>query len=127
MRLPGGVFSPYTPIKTNLLFFEKGTPTKEIWYYEHRMPEGYKAYNKTRPIQVQEFEPIRAWWNNRKESDICWKVGMDAIVERGYDLDIKNPTKAEEVHEYSSAELMELLSVSLQQSNALFEKLKMSI
>ena len=127
IRLPNSVFQPYATVATNLLFFKKGEPTKEIWYYEHRMPDGYKAYNKTRPIQVQEFEPIKAWWNNRKESDICWKVGIGTIVERGYDLDIKNPTKAEEAHEYSSAELMELLSVSLQRSNKLLENLKMSI
>jgi type I restriction enzyme M protein len=127
IRLPNSVFQPYATVATNLLFFKKDEPTKEIWYYEHRMPDGYKAYNKTRPIQVQEFEPIKAWWNNRKESDICWKVGIDTIVERGYDLDIKNPTKAEEAHEYSSAELMKMLSVSLQHSNKLLEKLKMSI
>lgn len=123
IRLPNSVFQPYATVATNLLFFKKGEPTKEIWYYEHRMPEGYKAYNKTRPIQVQEFEPIKAWWNNRKESDICWKVSIDTIVERGYDLDIKNPTKAEEAHEYSSAELMAQLHHSFEKSNMLLNKL----
>jgi type I restriction enzyme M protein len=53
VRLPNGVFNPYTSIKTNLLFFEKGTPTKEIWYYEHPYPKGYKSYNKSKPITVQ--------------------------------------------------------------------------
>ena len=123
IRLPNSVFQPYATVATNLLFFKKGEPTKEIWYYEHRMPEGYKAYNKTRPIQVQEFEPIRAWWNNRKESDICWKVSIDTIVERGYDLDIKNPTKAEEAHEYTSAELMAQLQQSFEKSNMLLNRL----
>ncbi|MBE2289858.1 MAG: N-6 DNA methylase [Chitinophagaceae bacterium] len=127
IRLPNSVFQPYATVATNLLFFKKGEPTKEIWYYEHRMPEGYKAYSKTKPIQVQEFEPIKAWWKNRKESEICWKVGIDTIVDRGYDLDIKNPTKQEEAHEYSSAELLTMLSVSLQHSNKLLEKLKMAI
>lgn len=123
IRLPNSVFQPYATVATNLLFFKKGEPTKEIWYYEHRMPEGYKAYNKTRPIQVQEFEPIKAWWNNRKESDICWKVSIDTIVERGYDLDIKNPTKAEEAHECTSAELMAQLQQSFEKSNMLLNRL----
>lgn len=91
IRLPGSVFAPYTSIATNLLFFDKGEPTKEIWYYEHRLPEGVKAYNKTKPIRSEEFDPIKAWWHDRKESDICWKVGIEEIEKRGYNLDIKNP------------------------------------
>ena len=127
IRLPNSVFQPYATVATNLLFFEKGTPTKEVWYYEHKMPEGYKAYNKTRPIQVKEFDPIKTWWNNRKESEITWKVNIDTIVERGYDLDIKNPTKKEEKHEYNSAELMELLHISFEKSNSLLEQLKEAV
>ncbi len=124
IRLPNSVFQPYATVATNLLFFDKGTPTKEVWYYEHKMPDGYKSYSKTKPIQVKEFDPIKAWWRNRIESDICWKVNIDAIRERGFDLDIKNPVKAEEVHEYSSAELIEMLHVSFEKSNGLLEKLK---
>ncbi len=123
IRLPNSVFQPYATVATNLLFFKKGEPTKEIWYYEHRLQEGQKAYNKTRPIQVQEFEPIKAWWNNREESDICWKVNIKTIVERGYDLDIKNPTKVEEAQEYSSAELMVQLQQSFEKSNRLLNRL----
>ncbi|MBN2765553.1 MAG: N-6 DNA methylase [Paludibacteraceae bacterium] len=124
IRLPNSVFQPYATVATNLLFFTKGAPTKEIWYYEHRMPEGVKAYNKTKPIQAKEFEPIKQWWNNRQESDICWKVSIDIIKERGYDLDIKNPTKQEETHEYTSVDLMEMLSKSFQKSNDLLNHLK---
>ncbi|TFF39196.1 class I SAM-dependent DNA methyltransferase [Mucilaginibacter psychrotolerans] len=127
IRLPNSVFLPYATVATNLLFFDKGAPTKHVWYYEHKMPEGYKAYNKTRPIQVQEFEPIKAWWSNRAESDIAWKVNIDTIIERGYDLDIKNPTKKEEEHEYNSAELMELLRASFEKSNLLLEQLKEAV
>jgi len=127
IRLPNSVFQPYATVATNLLFFDKGSPTKEVWYYEHKMPEGYKAYNKTRPIQVKEFDPIKTWWNNRKESEITWKVNIDTIVERGYDLDIKNPTKKEEKHEYNSAELMELLHISFEKSNSLLEQLKEAV
>lgn len=127
VRLPNSVFQPYATVATNLLFFDKGTPTKEVWYYEHKMPEGYKAYNKTRPIQVKEFDPIKAWWNNREESDIAWQVNIDTIVERGYDLDIKNPTKKEENQEYNSVELMDLLHASFNKSNLLLEQLKQAV
>jgi len=67
VRLPNGVFSPYTGIKTNLLFFTKGKPTETIWYYEHRYPEGQKSYSKTRPLRIEEFDALKEWWGN--ESD----------------------------------------------------------
>ena len=127
IRLPNSVFQPYATVATNLLFFTKGEATKEIWYYEHKMPEGYKAYNKTRPIQAKEFDPIKAWWNKRKESDIAWKVPIQTIIDRGYDLDIKNPTKPEEEHEYNSLELMEMLHTSFEKSNTLLNQLKQAV
>lgn len=127
IRLPNSVFQPYATVATNLLFFTKGEPTKEIWYYEHRLPEGQKAYNKTRPIQIKEFDPIKLWWNKREESDICWKIGIDEIIKRNYDLDIKNPTKQEEAIEYSSTELMQMLETSFATSNDLLNKLKEAV
>src|SRR5438046_1594031 len=83
VRLPNGVFAPYTGIKTNLLFFTKGEPTKEIWYYEHPYPPGVKSYNKTKPIQLAEFEPERKWWARRKMTEQAWCVSVDEIVARG--------------------------------------------
>jgi type I restriction enzyme M protein len=127
IRLPNSVFKPYAGVSTNLFFFTKGSPTKEVWYYEHRLPEGQKAYNKTKPIQAKEFNPIKKWWNDRKESDIAWKVDIQTIIDRNYDLDIKNPTKQEEVHEYNSAELMQLLHTSFEKSNALLNQLKKAV
>ena len=127
IRLPNSVFQPYASVATNLLFFTKGTPTKEIWYYDHLLPEGYKAYNKTRPIQAKEFDPIKTWWNNRHESDIAWKVPIQTIIDRNYDLDIKNPTKQEEAHEYNSTELIDMLHSSFDKSNALLSQLKNKI
>jgi type I restriction enzyme M protein len=127
IRLPNSVFQPYATVATNLLFFTKGTPTKEVWYYEHRLPEGQKAYNKTKPIQAKEFNPIKDWWNDRKESDIAWKVPIKTIIDRNYDLDIKNPTKQEEAHEYDSIELMELLHTSFDKSNSLLNQLKEAV
>ncbi|WP_016950872.1 class I SAM-dependent DNA methyltransferase [Anabaena sp. PCC 7108] len=91
VRLPNGVFSPYTGIKTNLLFFTKGEPTQEIWYYEHPYPPGYKSYSKTKPIRIEEFAPEKAWWDDRIESEFAWKVPIQVIKDNGYNLDIKNP------------------------------------
>jgi type I restriction enzyme M protein len=96
IRLPQSVFAPYATVNTNLLFFEKGKKTKEVWYYEHTLPEGQKAYSKTKPIRIEEFAPIRGWWNNRAESEVSWKVSISTIKERGFDLDIKNPNKVVE-------------------------------
>lgn len=127
IRLPNSVFQPYATVATNLLFFTKGEPTKEIWYYEHRMPEGVKAYNKTKPIQAKEFDPIKQWWNNRQESDICWKVSIDTIKERGFDLDIKNPNKKEETHEFNSKELIGMLHASFEKSNSLLDQIKEAV
>lgn len=91
VRLPKGVFAPYTSINTNLLFFTKGEPTKEIWYYEHPYPEGYKSYSKTKPMRIEEFEPEKAWWDNREESENAWRVSVEDIAASGFNLDIKNP------------------------------------
>lgn len=91
VRLPNGVFNPYTGIKTNLLFFEKGTPTKEVWYFEHPYPKGVKSYNKTKPIHIKEFDLEKQWWNNREENKYAWKVSVEDIIARNYNLDIKNP------------------------------------
>lgn len=98
VRLPNGVFNPYTGIKTNLLFFTKGEPTKEIWYYEHPYPPGYKSYSKTKPIRIEEFAPEKAWWDNREENEFAWKVSVEEIKANGYNLDIKNPYQEQENH-----------------------------
>lgn len=74
VRLPQGVFSPYTDIPANLLFFERGGPTDTIWYYELPLPEGRKKYSKTAPLQFEEFAPAQAWWNDRKEGPQAWPV-----------------------------------------------------
>ncbi|MEK7725061.1 MAG: N-6 DNA methylase [Acidobacteriota bacterium] len=124
IRLPNSVFQPYATVATNLLFFEKGKQTREVWYYEHRLPEGQKSYSKTKTIRLEEFQPIRDWWNNRTESEVCWKVHIETIKQRGYDLDIKNPNKVEETHEFTSQELIGLLEKSFAKSSNLLNQLK---
>lgn len=107
VRLPNSVFAPYTSIKTNILFFEKGTPTKDVWYYEVPLPEGVKAFNKTKPMKLTDFDACADWWGetpstkegidaktkrkNRQENEFAWKVSIDDIIARNYNLDIKNP------------------------------------
>lgn len=90
VRLPQSTFFPAL-VYTNLLFFEKGEQTKEIWYYEHSLPEGQKSYSKTKPIQFSEFNPLIEWWYNRTENEVAWKVSIDEV--NNWDLDIKNPNK----------------------------------
>jgi len=103
VRLPNSVFKPYASVATNMLFFEKGERTKEVWYHEHPYPEGMISYSKTKPIRIEEFDLEKAWWNNRKESDLSWKVSIEDIEKDGWDLDIKNPNKrTEEIIESSS-------------------------
>ena len=122
IRLPNSVFEPYASVATNLLFFEKGKPTKEIWYYEHKLPEGQKSYSKTKPIRLEEFDPIKDWWNNREENGNAWKVPAEDIKDNGYDLDIKNPSKPEEEQFYSSNELVQKLKDSFNQCQELLKK-----
>ena len=91
VRLPNGVFAPYTGIPTNLLFFDRSGPTKTVWYYEQPLPEGRKNYTKTQPIQFEEFADCIGWWHKRKENDRAWKVPGADILKNGCNLDIKNP------------------------------------
>lgn len=98
IRLPKGVFAPYTTIKTNLLFFTKGATvddgtehfhTDAIWFYEHPYPKGYKSYSKTKPIRLEEFKPEQEWWGDeandfadRVENEFAWKMDFKAELEQ---------------------------------------------
>lgn len=104
VRLPNGVFAPYTGIKTNILFFTKGQPTQEVWFYEHPYPDGVKNYSKTKPMKYEEFAAEQAWWGDeadgfaaRVENEQAWKVSIDDIIARNFNLDIKNPHVGEQI------------------------------
>jgi type I restriction enzyme M protein len=97
VRLPNGVFAPYTSIPTNLLFFDRTGPTKEVWYYEQPLPEGRKQYTKTAPIQFEEFADCLRWWAKRKENDKAWKVPVEKILGNNCNLDIKNPNAKQDL------------------------------
>lgn len=128
VRLPNSVFKPYASIGTNLLFFEKGEATKHIWFYEHRVVEGQKAYSMTKPIRFEYFKDCIDWWGGAKregrvETEHAWKVGIDAVKEGDFNLDIKNPNIVE-----TPLEDPELLLAKLQEAEtettALQDKLK---
>jgi type I restriction enzyme M protein len=97
VRLPNGVFAPYTSIPTNLLFFDRSGPTKVVWYYEQPLPEGKKNYTKTAPLQFEEFAACLAWWKKRKENDRAWKVPAADLLANNCNLDRKNPHAKEDI------------------------------
>jgi type I restriction enzyme M protein len=105
--LPNGVFAPYTSIPTNLVFFDRNGPTKEVWYYEHSLPEGRKNYTKTQPIQFEEFAALIEWWNKREVNDHAWVVDAKAITANGFNLDIKNPSAQEDFEHLPPEVLLE--------------------
>jgi type I restriction enzyme M protein len=127
VRMPNGVFSPYTGIRTNLLFFEKGKPTKDVWYFEHPLPEGVKTYNKTKPIRHEEFELEKEWWNNREDKKFkqyAWKVSKEEIIKKGSNLDINNPTKPEAEKELSKEEIIAKIEANLKRSQEILKEIK---
>src|SRR5690606_8308988 len=96
VRLHKSSFAPYTSIATNILFFEKGGSTKDVWFFEHPYPEGYKSYSRSKPLTIEEFDREKAWWGGplrkgRKITEHAWKVSVKDIAARNYNLDSKNP------------------------------------
>ncbi len=128
VRLPNSVFKPYANIGTNLLFFEKGQPTQDIWFYEHRVPEGQKAYSMTKPIRFDHFKGCIDWWGGTKrkdrvETEQAWKVTAEEVKARGYNLDIKNPHTVADDHG-DPEELLESLAAAEAETARLRDQLK---
>jgi len=126
VRLPKSVFAPYTSIATNVLFLTKGEPTKEIWYYEHPLPENVKAYSKTKPMQIKEFDAEKKWWPKRKESEYAWKVSAREIAGNKYNLDIKNPNAPTIAH-HDPDELLAQYGEAVKAVKVLQDQLKASL
>lgn len=124
IRLPQGVFNPYAGVNTNLLFFEKGSPTKEVWFYELPLPEGLRQYTKGRPIQHEEFNPVRKWWNDRQSNNNAWKVSIAEIQERNYNLDFKNPKRQDAINHKEPKEILREIEMLCQQTQEQLEKIK---
>lgn len=121
LRLPNSVFKPYATVGTNLLFFKKGESTQNIWFYEHKLPEGLKSYSKTNPIRNEEFNPIRKWWKNKVENEVAWKVSVEEIINNNYNLDIKNPNNSDEKILESPQLLMKKIRNNYKEINTLLD------
>lgn len=123
VRLPKGVFAPYTSIATNVLFFEKGEMTKDVWFFEHPYPDGYKSYSRSKPLEIKEFDLEKAWWGGpsrkgRKTTENAWKVSAADIAARNYNLDYKNPHTVEVNHREPAELMAEYQEISRQLAEA---------
>jgi type I restriction enzyme M protein len=127
VRLPNGVFAPYTSIQTNLLFFDRSGPTQDVWYYEHALPEGRKNYTKTQPIQFQEFAACQAWWGNREETDRAWKVPGAELLATGCNLDRKNPSAKEDFARLPPEQLADDILKKEQRIAAIVAEIKIAL
>jgi type I restriction enzyme M protein len=123
IRLPAGVFNPYAGVNTNLLFFTKGKPTKEIWYYQMQLPAGLRSYTKNRPITDKEFDIVKSWWNDRKENDNAWKVLIEDIKAENWNLDFKNPRGKKMEEEFSSKKIVERILDKEEEINKLLKSI----
>ncbi|HET8659514.1 MAG TPA: class I SAM-dependent DNA methyltransferase [Micromonosporaceae bacterium] len=129
VRLPQGVFAPYTQIPSNLLFFEKGEPTEEVWFYEISLPDGRRGYTKTKPMRVEEFEPCVQWWGgekrgSREEGPNAWKVSAADIEKSGYNLDVANPHVGDDLAHHTPQELADELIKTEREILNLLEELR---
>jgi len=128
VRLPEGVFAPYTDIPANLLFFDRSGSTSEIWYYQIPLPEGRKKYSKTKPMEYAEFSVCLQWWNKREENEHAWKVALSEVLKYGDDdkliavnLDIKNPHSLEALEHRPPEELVAEMLMKEQQVMGILE------
>jgi type I restriction enzyme M protein len=118
-----------------LLFFEKGEPTQDVWFYEHTVPAGQKAYSMTRPIRIEHFKDCTDWWglpagkaggfdrSKRQETEQAWRVSLDDIKARNYNLDFKNPHTVAEAHG-DPAEILVKVEAADSEAATLREQLK---
>jgi type I restriction enzyme M protein len=131
VRLPNGVFAPYTSIPTNLLFFERSGATQEIWYYEQPIREGLKNYTKTKPMQFEEFADLCTWWEERAENERAWKVAASDVLKYNgggalisVNLDIKNPNRSEDLEHLPPEQLVESILAKEAQIAAIMGEIK---
>jgi type I restriction enzyme M protein len=132
LRLPNGVFAPYTLIPSNVLFFEKGTQQPEVWFYEHPMPAGRKNYTKTKPLRYEEFAGCEAWWGGgsregREENEHAWKVAAADIASNRHNLDLRNPHRPDDLTHRPPAELVAELVETEREILGLLEELQRDI
>lgn len=126
VRLPDGVFAPYTDIPSNLLFFDKTGPSKEVWYYEIPPPDGRKKYTKTKPMRFEDFADCQAWWMDRVENERAWRVPIADLESSDYNLDLRNPNRADDLAHRPPDELLAELVQTEKSILELLEALQVS-
>jgi type I restriction enzyme M protein len=109
VRLPFGVFEPYTPIRSNVLFFDASGPTETTWFYEVVIPDGRKKYTKTNPIRFEDLKGCLEWWTKREPNECAWSISIGEIVESGYNLDFSNPSRPEASLPDDPSEILRLI------------------
>lgn len=124
VRLQPGTFAPYTDIATNLLFFDRNGPTKEVWYVEPPLPEGKKKYSKTSPMQIEDLLFILEWWHSRKENEHAWRLSAQEVIDRGFNLDIKNPRTIEVADLLPPNEILERMKQNHLELDTLFAEIR---
>ena len=127
VRLPNGVFAPYTLIPTNLLFFDRSRPTKHIWYYEQTIPEGRKNYTKTAPMQFEEFGDCLAWWKKREENEHAWKVSASEVLADNSNLDRKNPRAKDDITHLPPEQLASSIREKEQRIREIIERVQQAL
>ena len=134
LRLPNGVFAPYTSIPTNVLFFDRSGPTGDIWYYELPLPEGRKQYTKTMPLQYDEFAPVIKWWPNRRKNGCSWKVAAKDVLKLddsgallSVNLDIKNPSAKQDLEHLPPEQLVDSIVEKEKRILVLMSEIKASL
>ncbi len=127
VRLPDGVFEPYTAIPSNLLFFEKTGRTREVWFYEVPLPEGRKKYSKTKPMRFEEFSGCQAWWSRREEGERAWRVPFADLEASGFNLDLRNPHRPDDLAHRPPAELLEELVETEKEILRVLEELRAEV
>lgn len=132
LRLPNGVFAPYTPIPSNVLFFDRGKQTDHMWYYEHPLPEGRKGYTKTKPLVYEEFEGCASWWggddrSGRIENAHAWRVSTAEVIKNGYNLDLRNPHRPDDLAHRAPDELIAELITTERELLGVLEDLQREI
>lgn len=127
VRLPNGVFAPYTGIPTNILFFDRSGPTREVWYYEQPLPEGKKSYSKLSPLQFEEFASCIAWWQDRKANEYAWRVPVEDILKTNANLDIKNPSASQGIEHLPPEQLVDSILQKERRILELMEEVKAAL
>lgn len=130
LRLPGGVFAPYTDIPTNVLFFDRTGPTTATWFYAHPLPPGRKTYTKTNALTLEELQPFLSWWSARTETDVAWRIPVNELIAGDtngavrVDLDRRNPRAAVRDDEESPDALLSRLEDSNREIGIIVRELR---